>query len=125
VEERPAKRVTVTHPRTAAARSSARRSFRGDVREQTPLGVTMMTSLRRAQLRLAVIVGTGLVVVLGGIPVVFLAVPGLRELRVGGLSLGWIVLGLLVFPAICGAAWWYVRAAERTEAEFVDLVERS
>lgn len=125
MEERPAKRVTVTHPRTAAARSSARRSFRGDVREQTPLGVTMMTSLRRAQLRLAVIVGTGLVVVLGGIPVVFLAVPGLRELRVGGLSLGWIVLGLLVFPAICGAAWWYVRAAERTEAEFVDLVERS
>jgi hypothetical protein len=125
MEERPAKRVTVTHPRTAAARSSARRSFRGDVREQTPLGVTMITSLRRAQLRLAVIVGTGLVVVLGGIPVVFLAVPGLRELRVGGLSLGWIVLGLLVFPAICGAAWWYVRAAERTEAEFVDLVERS
>ncbi|MGD9956131.1 MAG: hypothetical protein AB7O74_06550 [Candidatus Nanopelagicales bacterium] len=125
MEERPAKRVTVTHPRTAAARSSARRSFRGDVREQTPLGVTMITSLRRAQLRLAVIVGTGLVVVLGGIPVVFLAVPGLRELRIGGLSLGWIVLGLLVFPAICGAAWWYVRAAERTEAEFVDLVERS
>ena len=125
MEERPAKRVTVTHPRTAAARSSGRRGFRGDVREQTPLGVTMMTSLRRAQLRLAVIVGTGLVVVLGGIPVVFLAVPGLRELRVGGLSLGWIVLGLLVFPAICGAAWWYVRAAERTEAEFVDLVERS
>jgi len=125
MEERPARRVTVTHPRTAAARSSGRRSFRGDVREQTPLGVTMMTSLRRAQLRLAVIVGAGLVVVLGGIPVVFLAVPGLRELRVGGLSLGWIVLGLLVFPAICGAAWWYVRAAERTEAEFVDLVERS
>jgi hypothetical protein len=125
MEERPAKRVTVTHPRTAAARSSARRGLRGDVREQTALGVTMITSLRRALLRLAVIVGTGLVVVLGGIPVVFLAAPGLRELRVGGLSLGWIVLGLLVFPAICGAAWWYVRAAERTEAEFVDLVERS
>lgn len=125
MEERPAKRVTITHPRTAAARSSARRGLRGDVREHTPLGVTMITSLRRAQLRLAVIVGTGLVVVLGGIPVVFLAVPGLRELRVAGLSLGWIVLGLLVFPAICGAAWWYVRAAERTEAEFVDLVERS
>ena len=125
MEERPAKRVTVTHPRTAAARGSARRGVRGDVREQTPLGVTMITSLRRAQLRLAVLVGAGLVVVLGGIPVVFLAFPALRELRVGGLSLGWIVLGLLVFPGICGAAWWYVRASERTESEFVDLVERS
>lgn len=125
MDERPAKRVTVTHPRTAAARGTSRRGLRGDVREQTPLGVTMISSLRRAQLRLAVLVGTGLVVGLGGIPVLFLAFPALRELRVGGLALGWIVLGLLVFPAICGAAWWYVRAAERTEAEFVDLVERS
>ena len=125
MEERAAKRVTVTHPRTAAARGSARRGVRGDVREQTALGVTMITSLRRAQLRLAVLVGAGLVIGLGGIPLAFLAFPALRDLRVGGLSLGWIVLGLLVFPAICGGAWWYVRAAERNEAEFVDLVERS
>ena len=125
MDQRPAKRVTVTHPRTAAARGTARRGVRRDVREQTALGVTLITSLRRAQLRLAVLVGTGLVVVLGGIPVVFLVFPALRELRIAGPSLGWIVLGVLVFPAICGAAWWYVRAAERTEAEFVDLVERS
>jgi hypothetical protein len=125
VEERPAKRVTVTHPRTAAARGSARRGVRRDVREQTALGVTLITSLRRAQLRLAVVVGAGLIVVLGGIPLMFLAFPALRDLRVAGLSLGWIVLGVLVFPGICGAAWWYVRAAERTESEFVDLVERS
>jgi hypothetical protein len=125
VDERPTKRVTVTHPRTAAARGTARRGVRRDVREQTALGVTLITSLRRAQLRLAVVVGSGLTIVLGGIPLLFLAFPALRDLRVAGLSLGWIVLGVLVFPAICGAAWWYVRAAERTESEFVDLVERS
>ncbi len=123
--DRPAKRVTVTHPRTAAARSAPRRGVRRDVRDQTELGVTMMTSLRRAQLRLALIVGLGVAVVVGVIPLVFLAFPTVREARVGGLAVGWVLLGVLVFPAICGAAWVYVRAAERNEAEFVDLVERS
>lgn len=118
-------RSVVVHPRTAAARASRRRGMRRDLTEQTPLGTTLIRSLRRAQLRLAVIVGLALATVLGGIPLVFLLVPGVREARVGGLSLGWILLGLLVFPAICLTAWWYVRAAERNETEFVDLVERS
>ena len=123
--ERPAKRVTVVHPRTAAARTSSRRGVRRDVRDQTELGVTMLTSLRRAQLRLAVLVVLGVAVVVVGIPLVFLAFPAVREGRVGGLAVGWIVLGVAVFPAICGAAWAYVRHAERNEAAFVDLVERS
>lgn len=42
-----------------------------------------------------------------------------------GLSLGWVVLGVLVFPLICLTGWLYVRAADREETEFVDLVERS
>jgi drug/metabolite transporter (DMT)-like permease len=99
--------------------------MRRDLTEQTPLGTTLIRSLRRAQLRLAVIVGLTLATVLGGIPLLFLLAPGVREARVGGLSLGWILLGLLVFPAICLTAWLYVRAAERNETEFVDLVERS
>jgi hypothetical protein len=126
VEERPLrKRVAVTHPRTAAARSAQRRGVRRDVADQTPLGVALITSLRRSQLRLAVVVGAALTVVLGGIPLLFLLFPAIGQARVGGLSMGWILLGLLVFPAICGGAWWYVRAAERNESDFVDLVERS
>jgi hypothetical protein len=117
--------VTVVHPRTAAARTSPRRGVRRDVRDQTPLGVTMLTSLRRTQLRLAILVVLGVAVVVTGIPLVFLAFPAVREARVGGLALGWIILGVLVFPAICGAGWAYVRQAERNESAFVDLVERS
>jgi len=115
----------VVHPRTAAARTAARRGMRRDVRDQTELGVTMLTSLRRTQLRLAVLVVLGVTVVVVAIPLVFLALPALREGRVGGLAVGWIVLGVAVFPAICGAGWAYVRHAERNEAAFVDLVERS
>lgn len=118
-------RTVVVHPRTAAARASRRRGMRRDLTEQTPLGTTLIRSLRRAQLRLAVIVGLALATTLGGIPLVFLLVPAVREARVGGLSMGWVLLGLLVFPAICLTAWLYVRAAERNEAAFVDLVERS
>jgi hypothetical protein len=99
--------------------------MRRDVRDQTELGVTMVTSLRRTQLRLAVLVVLGVAVVVVGIPMVFLAFPAVREGRVGGLAVGWIILGVLVFPAILGAAWAYVRHAERNEAAFVDLVERS
>jgi drug/metabolite transporter (DMT)-like permease len=120
-----AKRVTVVHPRTAAARGARRRGMRRDVSEQTELGVTLIRSLRRAQLRLAVIVGLVLAVTLGGIPLLFLLAPGVRDARVGGLAVGWLLLGVLVFPAICLGAWAYVRAAERNEAAFVELVERS
>jgi hypothetical protein len=123
--DRPAKRVTVVHPRTAAARTAAKRGVRRDVREQTELGVTMLTSLRRAQLRLAVLVVLGVAVVVIGIPLLFLAFPAVREGRVGGLAVGWFILGVAVFPAICGAGWAYVRHAERNESAFVDLVERS
>jgi drug/metabolite transporter (DMT)-like permease len=121
----PRKRTVVVHPRTAAARSSGRRGARQDVRDRTELGVTMVRSLRRAQLRLALLVGLLLAATLGGIPLAFFAFPGLGEARVGGLAVGWVLLGVLVFPAICLGGWAYVRAAERNEAAFVDLVERS
>ena len=123
--ERPARRVPVVHPRTAAARTAPRRGVRRDVRDQTELGVTMLTSLRRTQLRLAVLVVLGVSVVVVAIPLLFLALPALREGRVGGLAMGWVVLGVAVFPAICGAGWAFVRHAERNESAFVDLVERS
>ncbi len=113
------------HPRTAAARTASRRGVRRDVRDQTELGVTMLTSLRRTQLRLAVLVVLGVGVVVVGIPLVFLEFPAVSHARVGGLAVGWIILGVLVFPAICGAALAYVRHAERNESAFVDLVERS
>jgi drug/metabolite transporter (DMT)-like permease len=125
VDEKPQRRVAVTHPRTAAARSAAKRGVRRDGNDGTALGVTMIRSLRRAQLRLALIVGSGLLVALGGIPLLFLLDPPLREARVGGLAVGWILLGVVVFPLIWLTAWWYVRAAERNESQFVDLVERS
>ena len=85
----------------------------------------MVTSLRRSQLRLATLVLLAITVLVGGIPLLFLALPPLREARVGGLAVGWLILGVAVFPVICGIGWAYTRAAERNERDFVELVERS
>jgi hypothetical protein len=123
--EQPGARVRVTHPRTDAATRSARRGARRDLREQTVRGEVIIASLRRAQLRLALIVAAVFGAVLGGLPLLFAVFPEVRDAQVAGLPLGWLLLGLLVFPSIIAGGWWYVRAAERNERDFVDLVDRS
>ena len=35
----------------------------------------------------------------------------------------WVLLGILVYQAILGVGWWYVRQADRNESQFTDLVE--
>ncbi|MEZ5118021.1 MAG: hypothetical protein R2737_17295 [Candidatus Nanopelagicales bacterium] len=122
------RRQAVTHPRTAAARRRSRGSAsagRRDLSEQTPLGTVLLLSLKRSQLRLALLVAASVGALLGGIPVLFLAVPALRNATLAGIPAGWLLLGLVVFPVICLVAWWYVRAAERNERRFTDLVDRT
>jgi hypothetical protein len=38
--------------------------------------------------------------------------------------LPWLLLGVLVYPAMLGLGWFYVRQAERNEHDFTDLVDR-
>ncbi|MEV7968796.1 hypothetical protein AB0O34_22835 [Sphaerisporangium sp. NPDC088356] len=120
--ERP-KREVVTSPRTTAARRP-RYPVTMEIDEQTRLGEVYMRSLIRTQFRLALFVCTVLGCVIGGLPLLFLLVPGLREVRLFGLPLPWVVLAGLIYPAFVAGAWLYVRQAERNERHFADLVER-
>jgi hypothetical protein len=117
------RRVTVTSPRTVAARRP-RYPVTREIDEQTRLGEVYMRSLIRTQLRLALFVCTVLACVVGGLPLLFLLVPDLREVRLAGVPLPWAVLGGLIFPGFVAGAWLYVRHAERNERHFADLVER-
>ena len=36
-----------------------------------------------------------------------------------------VLLGAVVYPGVCLGAWGYVRAAERNEEDFSELVDRS
>ena len=84
-----------------------------------------MRALLRTQLRLPLGVCLTFAVLLGGLPMLFVVQPSVSEVHVLGLPLPWLVLGVLVYPALIAGAWFYVRAAERNEQDFVELVERS
>jgi hypothetical protein len=116
------RRVVVTGPRT---RSAPRPTHRGvlDLDEQTTVGEVYVRSLMRVQLRLALRVCLAVLLVAGGLPLLFSAVPATRSFRVAGLELPWLVLGVLVYPALLAGGWSYLRAAERNERKFA-LVER-
>lgn len=122
--EEPRRRVVVTSPRTRG-QQARRYPVSREIDEQTRLGEVYMRSLVRAQLRLGLLICAGLGVLLGGLPMLFALVPSLRAVRVLGLDLPWLLLGVVVYPLLVAGAWFYVRQAERNERDFADLVERS
>lgn len=123
MSEEPAIRVRVTSPRTRAARSRRRRSDAAEIDALTRLGEVYVQSLVRAQLRLAGYVVALLAASLGLLPVLFLTVP-VDGVRLFGVPLPWLLLGVAVYPWLLVIAWWYVRRAEHNERAFVELVER-
>ncbi|MET8333437.1 hypothetical protein ABZV14_42855 [Streptosporangium canum] len=118
------RREVVTSPRTMAARHP-RYPVTREIDEQTRLGEVYMGSLIRTQFRLALFVCTVLGCVVGGLPVLFLLVPELKEVRLLGIPLPWVVLAGLIYPAFVIGAWLYVRQAERNERHFAELVDRA
>jgi hypothetical protein len=118
------RRVRVTSPRTSAARRPATHTGTREIDEQTRVGEVYMHSLVQSQLRLALAVIAGAVVVLGGLPLLFAFVPVTRTVAVFGVPLPWLLLGIVVYPIVYVAARIYVRHAERIEAEFTEFVGR-
>lgn len=118
------RREVVTSPRTTAARHP-RYPVTREIDEQTRLGEVYMRSLVRTQFRLALFVCTVLGCVVGGLPLLFLLVPELREVLLLGIPLPWAVLAGLIYPAFVIGAWLYVRQAERNERHFAELVDRA
>jgi hypothetical protein len=116
-------RVRVTSPRTGATRQRRVTGTR-EIDAQTGIGEVYMTSLLRAQLRLATLVLLVLGLLLAGLPVVFATWPGLVRVQVLGMPLPWVLLAFAVYPFLLALAWVYVRAAERNERDFTDVVER-
>lgn len=114
-------RVRVTATRRGA--STARRlPVASALAEQTSVGELYLQGLLRAQLRLTAAVTGAVGAMLLGIPLVFALVPATRQLHVGPLPLPWLVLGVLIYPAIVGMAAFYTRRTEQTERRFAAFV---
>jgi hypothetical protein len=106
-------------PRRAAARPALR-----EIDEQTRIGEVYMTSLIRSQRRLAAVVCAGIALLLVGTALVGAFSSRFSELRVFGVPLPWVALGVLVYPALIALAWYAVRQADRNERAFTELVHR-
>lgn len=96
--------------------------MRDEIAGTSRLGTTYVSSLMRAQLQLTLGVLTLGTLTLGALPLIFAIVPEARTFAISGVPVVWVVLGLLVYPAIVLTARWYTRASERIEADFSDVV---
>jgi len=115
--------VRVTSSRRAPA-APARRPLQTELDEQTTLGEVYVRGLMGAQFRLAasiiVVGGLGL----GGLPLLFWIVPATRSLRVLDWPIAWLLVGVVIYPVTVGVAAYYVRRADRIEADFTEMVEQ-
>jgi len=115
-------RVRVTSPRAGTGRRRQPPTAAHEIDAQSEVGEIYLRSLLRAQLRLAMLVLGALLVLVGGLPLAFLARDWIGT-EVLGMPLAWGVLGFGVYPVFVLLGWWYVRAAERNERAFTDVVE--
>jgi len=120
----PHKRVRVTSPRMSPPRRGPVPPVPTDIDEQTRLGELYMTTLIRAQWRLSMSVLASASMMIGGLPLLFVFVPATRTLDVGPIPLPWLILGVLIYPAVWLAGRYYVRQSEQIEREFTELVAR-
>ena len=95
-----------------------------ELEEQTSYGEELVTQFVRHQLGTVVKLWVVTVVLLAAVPAVFFAVPQLSELDVIGVRLPWLVIGVVPFPLLYGAGYWYNRLVERQEKAFVAMVEK-
>ncbi|WP_426998772.1 hypothetical protein [Pseudarthrobacter sp. N5] len=112
-------RVRVTAPRSVPRPATESR----EAAEESEAGQVFVRSLILSQLRLAIVVAAGFLVVLGAFPLVLSAVPGLADSRIAGIRFDWLLLGAGVYPVIGLSAWLYIRTAARNEARYRDLAE--
>jgi hypothetical protein len=115
-------RVRVTGP---ARRRTAVRQPPGtsEIDAGTTIGAIYMRSLLRDQLRLALRIVATLGVTVASLPLLFHLLPGLGGVRLLGVPLAWLLLGVLVHPWLLVLGWAYIRRAEAHERDFADLVD--
>ncbi|HSO90346.1 MAG TPA: hypothetical protein VLR70_04275 [Arthrobacter sp.] len=120
-------RIRVTAPRAISPGSGALPDARSaadsrDAAEESDAGQVFVRSLIRSQLRLAVVVAAGFLLILAAFPLMLGLVPGLAESTIAGLPFDWVLLGAGIYPVIGLSAWLYIRTAARNEARYRDLV---
>ncbi|KAA9166798.1 DUF485 domain-containing protein [Amycolatopsis acidicola] len=113
-------RVVLADPRSKNAPTLRARV---ELEEQTSWGTLLINDLVKRQLRTGFMLAGIVLVVLGAFPLAFYLSPGFAGLRVIGVPLAWLLLGILPFPLLLVTGLVYNRLAERHERDFVDMIE--
>ncbi|MFI5936203.1 DUF485 domain-containing protein [Actinoplanes sp. NPDC051494] len=108
----------------AAVRGPAPDPARAELVEGTPIGEALVNGLVRAQLALAVRLSLVVAAGLGALPLLFAVAPGVARVKVLGINLPWLLLGVLAYPFLVLVGWAYVRWAERNEQDFTAVIRR-
>lgn len=117
-----AERVRVTAPHSSSGPAATFPVAR-EMAEQSDVGELFVRSLIRSQLRLAIVVASGFLVILVGIPVLITVFPVVNTWTVATVPVPWLLLGLGIYPLVISCAALYVRSASRIEQRFRDLVD--
>lgn len=96
---------------------------RAEVAEQTEVGEQLVRGLVRAQLGLALRIGLAVAALFVAIPLIGYAVGGFTTATLFGISINWIVLGLVPYPILYLAGRLYIRLAEQAERDFIRLMD--
>ena len=94
-----------------------------ELEEQTPVGEIFLGALMRRHLALSLRVAVTLVVALGVQPLIAWFWPPYGSVRVFGIPLAWLVLGVGSYPLMIALGLFYVRHAETIDDEFSELLE--
>jgi hypothetical protein len=113
----PGRRVVVMSPQTRHAHSRRRLRGRWRVPKLDAVDAERAQRLYLAQRRRAaaplIIMFAGMF----GLPALFALLPGLDEVRWGGIPFSWLVIVVLPYPGLVLLARWQLRRAERIEED--------
>lgn len=118
-------RVRVVGPSARSQAPVPLRPAPGGARQSTEddAAHVYLRSLLRTQLRLALVVALGFLLIAATFSVLLVWVPWLRDLSVLSVPFEWILLGAGLFPVILLSAVLYTRLAQRNEERYRDLTE--
>ncbi|MCP2244741.1 hypothetical protein [Lentzea aerocolonigenes] len=95
-----------------------------ELEEQTSVGEKLVRDLIRQQLKSAFGLAFAVLIGMCLLPITFYLVPQISDLKILGIPIPWLVLGLAPFPILYGVGWVFRRQAERHERDFVNMVDR-
>ncbi|GGU21423.1 hypothetical protein [Lentzea flava] len=95
-----------------------------ELEEQTSVGEKLVRDLIKQQLRSAFGLAFAVLIGMCLLPITFFLFPQIGDLKILGIPIPWLVLGLAPFPILYGVGWVFRRQAERHERDFVNMVDR-